>query len=398
MKSILIIVPYQDIYPPLNGGMQRCFHIIHQLAKNFNLTAIIHQDKESFLKSEGEYPAVNNIKIHSTKEEPSAKDVFSLLPRKVENALRYRWAKRQLRSSADGMFIEYYPILIKLLKQNKYDSIILENLNTINAVSIIRKYDKVVKIIYDAHNIDTNLCTNTAHKAGIQKAESNLYKIVDALFSCSEIDRTGFLKMNNNKLPIAVIPNGVNVGTLFDEGVKQNEPEYILFCGALWTHPNSEGLFWFYKQIWPDVKKAFPNVKLLVVGSGQLPNEYLPMINAASLVFTGSVDNVGPWYNKAAVAIVPLLSGSGTRLKILEAMSYGLPVISTTKGAEGIEYRNNENIVIADTEQDFSEYLIALLQNKDRRLKIQKSARKLIEEKYDWNVVGNSMSYFLKNK
>lgn len=392
MTSVLILVPYDNIYPPTNGGMQRCFHVIHQLAKHFELTAIIHQDKNSFLKSAKEYPAIKNVKIYSTKDEPAAKDLFSLLPAKAEIALRFRWIKKQLKNSADSMFMEYYPALLKRMQQNKYDAIILENLNTINAVSVIRKYDKSVKVIYDAHNIDTNLCTNAVHKDSIQKVESNLHKTVNAIFTCSEIDRTGFLKMNDNKLAVGVIPNGVNVGSLFDKGVIQDEPENILFCGALWTSPNSEGLFWFYKQVWPEVKKTFPNLKLLVVGSGQLPNRYVSLINDSSLIFTGLVDDVKPWYNKAAVAIVPLLTGSGTRLKILEAMSLGLPVISTSKGAEGIECSDEEDIVIADDKNHFANSLIALLQNKERRIKIQKSATKLIESKYDWNIIGEQLN------
>jgi polysaccharide biosynthesis protein PslH len=397
LKSILIIIPYDNIYPPMNGGMQRCFHIIHQLAKHFELTAIIHQDKNSFLKCTKEYPAIENVKIYSTKDEPAAKDLFSLLPPKAQTALRYRWIKKQLKNPADSMFMEYYPVLIKLIQQNKYDTIILENLNTINAVSVIRKYDKDVKIIYDAHNIDSNLCTNAAYKRDVQKAESTLYKTVNAIFTCSENDRCGFLEMNNNKLAVGVIANGVNVGNLFDEGVKQDEPVYILFCGALWTSPNSDGLFWFYERVWPKVKKKLPHLKLLIVGSGQLPAKYSSFMEDPSLVFTGTVDDVRPWYNKAAVAIVPILSGSGTRLKILEAMSYGLPVVSTSKGAEGIDYTNNEQIIIAYQEKNFAECLITLLQNKNRRIGIQRSARKLIEKKYDWDVIGNSLSLFLKN-
>jgi polysaccharide biosynthesis protein PslH len=396
MKSILIIVPYEDVYPPMNGGMQRCFNIIHQLAKKFDLTLIIFQDKNSFLRAKVEYPAIEKLKIYSTKDESPAKDIFSLLPIGLENALRFRWLKKKFYASTDSMFLQYYSLLKRLLKQQKFDGIILENLATLQAVSIIRNYDCTVKIVYDAHNVDSELAVGTAEALNIKNRESNLHENVNALIACSERDRNAFCVMNGHKLTTQVIANGVNIEKMYDEAVRQKDPESILFCGSLSFAPNSQGLLWFYKNIWHSVKKSFPQLKLLVVGSGELPAESIFLKEDPSLIFSGAVEDVKPWYNKAALSIVPLLSGSGTRLKVLEAMSYGLPVVSTSKGAEGIEYKDSKSILIADKETDFANCIIALLKNKQRRLEIQKSARELVEDKYDWNVIGNSLSYFLK--
>ncbi|MEO6719102.1 MAG: glycosyltransferase family 4 protein [Ferruginibacter sp.] len=404
MKSILIIVPYDEVYPPMNGGMQRCFNIIHQLAKYFELTLITNQSKETFLTATKEYPAIAGVQVYSTKDELPIKDVFSLLPGKLQNALRYRWYKKQYKGPADGLFLQYYPVLLKLLKRRKYDTIVLENLASLNAVSTIRRFDKAVKIVYDAHNVDSNLAAVAVEKWAmkkehlhlINKEERELYKTVDAILTCSKEDLCDFVKMNHNKLPGVVIPNGVSVaGQLFDRGVHEDVPGYILFCGTLWSTPNSEGLLWFYQSIWPTIRKSFPQIKLLVVGSGKIPYSLQSLVNDASLQFTGAVEDVKPWYNKSAVAIVPLLSGSGTRLKILEAMALGLPVISTSKGAEGITYTNGSDIVIADSETGFAGAVISLLKSKEDRLAIQQAARKLIEEKYDWNIVGASLYTYL---
>ena len=133
----------------------------------------------------------------------------------------------------------------------------------------------------------------------------------------------------------------------------------------------------------------------MVVGSGNIPESLHPLLNDASIHFTGAVEEVRPWYNKAAVAIVPLLSGSGTRLKILEAMGLGLPVISTSKGAEGIAYSNGQDIIIADTETDYAAALINLLDSKQTRINIQQNARKLAQAIYDWDVVGISLASYL---
>jgi len=404
MKTILIIVPYENVYPPYNGGMQRCFHILHQLAKHFELTAIIFQDKESFLKAANDYPEIKNIKLYSTKEESNPKDIFSLFSKKIEMGLRYRWIKKSWRATADGNFLQYYPVLKRLLKRNVYDAVILENLATMNAVTTIRKYGGNIKIIYDAHNVDSKLGAMAVEKFGmsrdylksIQETERTMHKTVNALFTCSKEDRNDFLEMNEGKIPVGIIPNGVKVGDIFDNTVKEDKPGSVLFCGSLHSPPNSEGLYWFYKNCWNNVKEQFPNIKLLVVGSGTAPGYLDEMYKDESVIFSGAVEDVKPWYNKAAIAVVPLLTGSGTRLKILEAMSLGVPVISTALGAEGIEYTDKQDIEIFDNPERFSNGIIELLNNKSRRIHLKDNARKLVVKKYDWNVIGEKMNDFLK--
>jgi len=391
MKSILILAPYDHIYPPMNGGMQRCFHIINQLAVHFDLTAIIHQDKKCFLKASRFYPAISTIKIYSTKEEKAPNDIFSLLPRNLQNSLRYKWIKKRFRSPANGSFLQYYPVLKRLLKNNQFDTIILENLFTINAVKTIRRHAEKTTIIYDAHNVDTHLSKGSQHLGEIRKTESELYQTVDAILACSEKDRCDFLKMNKNRLPVTVIPNGVTVGEICNQQILNKVPEFILFCGSLWSLPNSEGLLWFYEKVWHRVREFFPELKLLIVGSGRLHEGHERLRTDPSLVFSGTVDDVKPFYEKATVAIVPLLNGSGTRLKILEAMSFGLPIVSTAKGAEGIDYSDGKDILIANNEMEFAEILTGLLRNKDKRVLMSKAGRTLVEKRYDWNLIGKLM-------
>ncbi|KAA9036396.1 glycosyltransferase [Ginsengibacter hankyongi] len=400
MKRVLIIVPFEKIYPPINGGMQRFFHIIHQLAIHAELTLITKQEKAEFLLAKDEYPAIENVNILSTKDAPKPKDIFNLLPEKLQKALRYRWYKKNIKGPADGDYLDYYPIVKELLQKEKFYTVILESPATLNAASLIRKYDKKAKIIFDAHNVNTNLDAAFLEKKEISSArylntrrvESELYKTVDGVLACSKKDKDDFDSLNDGKLAISVIPNGVTVNDkLCDAGVRSENPEHILFCGYLSSRPNSEGLYWFYRSIWPMVQKAYPQLKLLVVGSGKLPAEMNDLLNDEGLIFTGSVEDVKPYYSQSAISIVPLKTGSGTRLKILEAMSFGVPVVSTSQGAEGIDYTNGFDIIIADEEQLFAEQIIHLLKDNEQRLMIQKNARALVERKYDWNIIGHEL-------
>jgi glycosyltransferase involved in cell wall biosynthesis len=335
------------------------------------------------------------------------KDALNLLPQRWGNAFRSRWYQRELNRPADGSLIKYYPILTQLLKEQKFDVIILENIATLNAVKIIRRYDRKVKIIYNAHNVDTNLARaafarkeiSAKQLQGYHDFESRLYKTVHAIFTCSEDDKNIFQEMNDRKLRVEVVPNGVSVpAKKYNDAVDEQIPRFLIFCGSLWSIPNAEGLHWFCKKIWQLVLNEFPDLKLLVVGIGDLPEEYSEAYNTPSAEFTGAVDDVKPWYNKAAISVVPLLTGSGTRLKILEAMGMGVPVISTTIGAQGIDYTDGKQILIADEDRDFANKTITLLKNKDQRIKMSEEAQELASAQYDWNVIGDKMACFLNKE
>ncbi|HPH85005.1 MAG TPA: glycosyltransferase family 4 protein [Ferruginibacter sp.] len=403
-KKVLVLLPYENMYPPMNGGNQRSFHLLHQIATYFEVTVIVHQEREAFLRSIGEFPALAHVKVYSTKDFPAQKDIFSLLPARIQTAIRYRWIQQSWAGTADGNFLTYYPVLKKLLKEEKFDVVVLETMVSINAARLVRRLQKNAFIIFDTHNVDSSLAREEFNKGLIRKEnfesildiESNLYRKVDAVFACSEVDKKGFESINKGPLPVAVIPNGVKLNdVLMDAGVKMPAPDYIIFCGSLGYHPNIEGLLWFYRSIWPIIKQSLPALKLIVLGSGKPTAEIEALQKDTDLWFTGRVPDVKEYYEKAALSVVPLKSGSGTRLKILEALNLGVPVISTTKGAEGIDYTAAEDLVIADTETAFAQEVIQVIKSMEKRLSLQKKGRLLIEKKYDWDMIGKKIQSFI---
>jgi glycosyltransferase involved in cell wall biosynthesis len=144
------------------------------------------------------------------------------------------------------------------------------------------------------------------------------------------------------------------------------------------------------------VLNEIPSLRLLIVGIGELPAKFAGIMNTRNIELIGEVNDLKPWYQKSAVSVVPLLTGSGTRLKVLEAMGMGVPVISTKKGAEGIDYSEGKNIVIADEENTFAKQIITLLQDKNKKMEIAEQAKALVKQKYDWNIIGNNMANSIK--
>jgi polysaccharide biosynthesis protein PslH len=405
-KKVLIIMPYDNLYPPKNGGLQRCFNLFHQLTKYFDVTSVTHDSKENLVSGSKNYPSILNAAIYTSHDQRADKDIFSLLPARISNAIKYRWLTKDFKHSADGSFLKLYPVLKKILKKNNFDFIILENLSLTRQASWIRKYSKKAKIIYNAYNVDSLLAQKTINTSLQQQkeindladTESNLYKIIDGVFCCSQVDLDTFTEMNKKKISLNyVLPNGVDT-SFFSHSVNVSEEQLknIIFCGSLDYEPNKTGLFWFYKNVWPLVIQELPDRLLYIVGRGNRES-YHELLEDKTINFIGEVQEVAPFYRKCNVAIAPLLQGSGTRLKILEAMSLGNPVVTTGKGIEGIDAKANENVLVSDNARGFANAVIHLSTDAAFSTYISNNARRLVENKYSWDFIGNSLASFIES-
>jgi len=187
-------------------------------------------------------------------------------------------------------------------------------------------------------------------------------------------------------LKIMVLNNGVDTD-FFQPNSYPVEEKALVYTGQIGWFPNEDAVIYFIKNIYPLIKKEEPEAKFWIVGEG--PSEKIRKLASQdkSLMVTGLVEDVRLFLGRASVFVVPLRIGSGTRLKILEAMAMGKPIVSTSLGCEGLEVRHKENIVVADNPEDFANAVILLLKNKSRCRKLGENARKLVETKYDWEVV-----------
>jgi len=214
----------------------------------------------------------------------------------------------------------------------------------------------------------------------IRRAEDRCLATYDAVWICSETDRCNLLS-RAPRAEIQTIPNSVG---LEDASIAiDDRPDVrLLFVGSLGYGPNQDGIVWFCSEILPRIRKSSSrNVKLTIVGFNP-PAEVRVLESAGDIVVTGGVESVAPYYRDSDIVIAPIRYGSGTRIKILEAMSHRRPVVATTLGAEGIDVRPGEDIMIGDTPEAFAASCLELIQNSGRRRSIAQLGRRLIEEKY----------------
>ncbi len=394
-----MIIPY-EFYPANFGGALRCFHLLKELAKRNEVTLLTVQSCNFKNKSNNDFPT--NVTIETTKDKPEYKTLFNIFPLRIARAINSRMLQRSVFEKGNLYLLKTYPLLKQLFLANNIDVVVYENLECFCFLNKrIKKLSPRTKHIYDAHNVDSALWkTQTQQKPllltyskGALKQEKNLYKKADICFCCSENDKKIFEELNKKRLNIFVIPNGVDtVAKKFDDNPDKFNINNILFCGTLDYAPNKEGLLWFCDKIFPIVQQKITQIKLTIIGKMNNNDPYFQLQNNLAIDFIGPVNDVAEYYIKSSIAIVPLLRGSGTRLKILEAMSFGNPVVSTSIGAEGLQAMHNQNIFLEDTSQDFANRIVELIGNKSLFDKIRCNARELVTKEYDWSASGKKMN------
>jgi glycosyltransferase involved in cell wall biosynthesis len=190
-----------------------------------------------------------------------------------------------------------------------------------------------------------------------------------------------------------VVPNGVDLDRYKDD-FGAPEPGTLVFPGALTYGANFDAMAFFLNQVFPLVKARWPEVILRITGRANgVPVDRLPLDER--VILTGYLDDVRPTVAQSWACVVPLRIGGGTRLKILEAMALGTPVVSTSKGAEGLEITPGEDILIADEPTEFADAVLRLLDDPVLRTELAANGQRLVREQYGWEQIGKKLSQLL---
>ena len=195
------------------------------------------------------------------------------------------------------------------------------------------------------------------------------------LLTCSDRDRRVLqrLEVNTNSF---VVPNALDLRDY--EAYSGDDGRTVMFTGAMDWYPNQDAVSFFVAAIWPALQRLVPHTEFLVVGRNPPSSLRRSLATQGRIRFTGTVPDIRPVLKQAAVCVVPLRIGSGTRIKILEAAAMGKAIVSTSVGAEGLEFENGREIIIADRPQEFAEAVAHLLENRKLRDQMGQAARRRV--------------------
>jgi len=290
--------------------------------------------------------------------------------------------------------------LTDLLAREDYDIVQIEGIHLAEYVRVIRRGAPRAAIVADWHNIESELMARYAETvpswpkriyaqrtaALIERSEQRLLRECDLHTVVSERERQKLLA-RCPEARIEVVPNGVDLGFYSQISRDPSTARNIIFVGSMDYHANIDAAVWLVGSIWPLVRGQSPGGAARLQIVGRQPVAEVRALAAADVEITGTVEDVRPYYAGALTLVVPLRVGGGTRLKILEAMAAGVPVISTALGAEGIDAENDVHIFIRDSEADIFNCIQALQTDPELGKRVAEAGKRLAYQKYSWKSI-----------
>lgn len=389
---ILFLSPRQSL-PARNGARLREFHFLQALGRSAEVTYLYFADPDGQAPTRKELPFCREV-IGVPK--PPAYGLAKTL-----RGVAGRWPLPILNYSSSAMS----DAVSRAAAGGAFDVIHLDSIHMIRYAQSALARHRSLRAIYNWHNIESEAMRRYAATTNSQarrwyaghtaaKLERIEEEILHSAFGhvvCSARERDRLARIAPGAR-IAVVENGVDTSYFAGAGAASAETRRIVFVGAMDYFPNSDAAVFFANRIWPAVRSRLGEIELAIVGANPGP-AVLALGALPGVTVTGMVPDVRPWYAGALAAVVPLRTGGGTRLKILEAMAAGVPVISTPLGAEGLEVADEENVLLAEAEDaaGWANRVLALAQSPGRREELTSAGLQLVRNRYDWSILGSKL-------
>lgn len=294
----------------------------------------------------------------------------------------------------------YGQTLANILKSKGID---LVHFDTIGLAQY-RAYIDGIPAILNHHNVESHMRFRRVHfERNILK---RAYLVLDAMklkryerTTCHRFDLNTVVsnldakRLNriNPHANITVISNGVDCEYFQPRQLHDLTETNILFVGGLRWYPNRDAVQWFLREVWPSLHSEMPDLKFYIVGHCSQKEADSITSENPNVIVTGFVEDVRIYFQRASIFICPMRTGGGTRLKMLDALASGKPIVATSMACEGIEVVDGASVIIADTPSDFCSKIVKLLKQPERRMALGNEARKLAERKYSWTVIGDDL-------
>jgi glycosyltransferase involved in cell wall biosynthesis len=383
-------------FPPDGGVLIRTYNVLRLLAREFDVTALC------FYRS-ATHPTDQRVRDSAAALAPLAKvHVFPIPQEHSKVRLVFDHLRSTLKSRAYTVFAydsaDFRNKLREAIASTKFDLVHVDSLDLVGYLPELGD----LPVVCVHHNVESSLLRRRAStSSGIvsrymamqarltEEEERRWCKEVDLNVAVSPIDRDSFIELAPDSR-FTVVPNGVDTHGFRPAGADVEVPEGIVFVGGFTWQPNRDAMEFFCRSILPAIRERGVNPSVTWVGRApaDIVREYKERYGVH---LTGYVDDIRPIVTRAACYVAPLLSGGGTRLKILDAWAMGKAVVSTAVGCEGLDARDGENILIRDSAQDFADGVIEVLTNTALRERLEDDARETAVQTYDWEVIGRPM-------
>ena len=384
------------LLPLDKGGKLRTWHVMRHLAARHDITYLSFSDAS---QTDAERDGMREVctRLETVPRSDAAKGTLTFYAEAAGYVLDpVPYAVAKYRSAA------YRARLDALLREERYDAVVCDFLPP-----IVNMPDRLpCPAILFTHNVEAEIWRRHAETASnpvsrallaqqwqrMLRFERGAVARFDLVLAVSEADGDTFERLYPGALraPVHVVQTGVDTAYFrpdFDR-VTPPRPAHMVFTGSMDWLPNEDGMLYFVREILPLIRRSEPAATLSIVGRAPTP-AVRRLADDAGIEVTGRVDDVRPHVAAGSVYVVPLRIGGGTRLKIFEAMAMAKPVVSTTVGAEGLPVTHGRDILIADQPQRFADAVVSVMRDPAVRQRLERSARALVVERYDWSAVAS---------
>ena len=364
-------------YPPDNGSKIRAHYLARALGDKHEVTLIAFRPDKP---AAADLPA--NIKVIDVPADPFRHVNLPQWIKYVSPIPLAFWPSRKMQEAVD-----------RANRNTTWDVVVAIQTPVAQYATRVRGAARVLDIdtsfsyqMYQRHGRQTGLRTWLSWR----KTHGYESRVVSRFHACTVVssDEVDFVRSMTGKTAcrVQVVPNGVDC-QFHQAGQYPTRPNTLIYNGALTYSANYDAMQFFLSEVYPRLRSQVPDVSLTITGStAGVDRSGLQLDD--SVHFSGYVEDIRPIVGSADVCVVPIRQGSGTRLKILEAMALGVPVVSTGKGAEGLDVTDGQHVLIADDPAEFVARTYAVLNDTALRQRLILQARQLVEQRYDWHTVG----------
>jgi glycosyltransferase involved in cell wall biosynthesis len=370
---------------------------------------VVHNTLEALLNQGCE---VHLFSLNTTKHYIDTRDIDDpIFPKikfhqyKIDNRINIKDAFLNLFSNQSYNISRFFHTgcanrLAHLLQNNQFDIIQFEGLQVTPYLDIV-KANSSAKLIYRAHNIEYQIWKRLTQQESfiarkiylgilskrLKRFEFNILGKFDTIIAISFVDKHFFESLVQN-VPVYTLSVALSLKK-YENDYKLSPNKSVGYIGSMDWRPNIEGLDWFLEQVWPNILQLGSGITFHLAGKN-IPKQY-QIMGDESFIMEGKVDNAIEFISRQHILIVPLLSGSGMRVKIIEAMALGKCIIATSIAAEGINYHHDRDILIADKSDDFYRQILRCFTEKNLINRIGEGAKKLVEKNHDQAKMGLSL-------
>lgn len=380
----ILFLPKEFPHSRIVGGPIIIYNRIKYLSQNHevHLLSFIREEQKQFLPSLECFCKRIEL-LPFPKQRGILRNIFDFIFIKKPNYFLLTYSKAYLDKVAEmakkedyDFIISEYTMMTQYIYNNKGIPAVTKKVMSVHECYTIARYK-----LWKARGLSWEGIRAFLYYIKLKGYEFKMYESANLVLTLTQEGKEELLCSNPN-LKIQVVPHGVNVD-YFNLEERKPEKNSVMFLGNFGHLPNADGIIYFYKDIFPLIRKEIPDVKLYIVGKNPT-QEIKDFAEKDKVIVTGFVESVKPYFDLSMISIVPVRLGGGFRGKALEAMACGLPLVSTTLGAEGIHGKDGEHFLLADNPENFAEKVCQVLTDDNLYQKLSANGRKLMEDLYSW--------------